>query len=58
LAQVIILNFSSPFSYFLEFCSWGSLRVFIRVVHSYLFKRLNCFDHDTFKYILGESFST
>jgi hypothetical protein len=28
LAQVIILNFSSPFSYFLEFCSWGSLRVF------------------------------
>jgi hypothetical protein len=58
LAQFIILNFSSPFSYFLEFCSWGSLRVFIRVVHSYLFKRLNYFDHDTFKHMLGEFFLT
>jgi hypothetical protein len=28
------------------------------VVHSYLFKRLNCFDHDTFKYILGGFFLT
>jgi hypothetical protein len=28
LAQLKILNFSSPFSYFLEFCSWGLLRVF------------------------------
>jgi hypothetical protein len=28
LAQVKILNFSSPFSYFPEFSLWGSLRVF------------------------------
>jgi hypothetical protein len=27
LAQLKILNFSFPFAYFLEFCSWGSLRV-------------------------------
>jgi hypothetical protein len=56
LAQVIILNFSYPFPYFLEFCSWGLLRVFIRVTHSYLFERPICFDHDTFKYMLGEFF--
>jgi hypothetical protein len=28
LAQVIILNFSFSSSHFLEFCSWGLLRVF------------------------------
>jgi hypothetical protein len=56
LAQVLILNFSYPFPYFLEFCSWGSLRVFIRVTTFSPFERPICFDHDTFKYMFGEFF--
>jgi hypothetical protein len=56
LAQVIILNFSYHFPYFLEFCSWGLLRVFIRVATLFPFERLNWFDHDTFKHMLGEFF--
>jgi hypothetical protein len=47
-----------PFSYFLEFCSWGSLRVLNLGCTFYPFQGLNCFDHDTFKYILGEFFIT
>jgi hypothetical protein len=42
----------------LNFAPGAHLGFLIRVAHSTLFQGLNCFDHDTFKYILGEFFIT
>ena len=52
----MIFDFSYPFPYLLKFAHGAHLGFLLGLQHYYLFERLICFDHDTFKYRLGGFF--